>query len=173
MIRATAATKYRSLGGSRSGLGSILDRLSGNDSTSTASTTTAATATATDAAPADPNSRATATAPTPTPKRQGSPSNGTPDGTLAALSSGDPNAIATVAGTAIGLVLLFLAAQDKLPTVSNAGDTQVFEGLTLAQAAGLAKQISPTVAPTLNAFGSSDAAQVWTCLLYTSDAADE
>lgn len=165
VIRATAATKYRSLGGSRSGLGSILDRLSGNDSTSTTATTTA-TATATDAAPADPNSRATGTAPTstPAPTRQGSPSNGTPDGTLAALSSGDPNAIATVAGTAIGLVLLFLAAQDKLPTVSTAGDTQVFEGLTLAQAAGLAKQISPAVAPTLNAFGSSDAAQVWTAL---------
>ena len=69
-----------------------------------------------------------------------------------------------MAGTAIGLVLLFLAAQDKLPTVSTAGDTQVFEGLTLAQAAGLAKQISPAVAPTLNAFGSSDAAQVWTAL---------
>ena len=155
VIRATAATKYRSLGGGRSGIGSVLDRLGSNNNTTTPATTT-------DAAPANPNPRGTETAPTP--KHEGSPSNGTPDGTLAALSSGDPNTIATVAGTAIGLVLLFLAAQDQLPTVSNDGDTQVFEGLTLAQAANLAKQISPAVAPTLNAFGSSEAAQVWTTL---------
>ncbi|MGV0344327.1 N-acetylmuramoyl-L-alanine amidase [Corynebacterium lehmanniae] len=143
VIRATAATKYRSLGGGRSGIGSVLDRLNGDDSTTTATSPVA---------------------PAPAPTHQGSPSNGTPDGTLAALSSGDPNTIATVAGTAIGLVLLFLAAQDQLPTVSTDGDTQVFEGLTLAQAADLAKQISPAVAPTLNAFGSSEAAQVWTAL---------
>ncbi len=135
-IRATAAMKYRTLlAGDRAGAGSIFDR-------STPTTTTAAPA----PAPADPQQLPSV------------------DGTLAALSSGDPTAIATVAGTAIGLVLLFLASQDKLPTVNTMGEVQVFEGLTLAQAAALAKQISPAVAPTLNAFGSSDAAQVWTTL---------
>ena len=148
-IRATAAMKYRTmLAGDRAGAGSIFDR-------STPTTTTAAPA----PAPADPHVHTTTvTAPTPTQQ----PSS--VDGTLAALSSGDPTAIATVAGTAIGLVLLFLASQDKLPTVNTMGEVQVFEGLTLAQAAALAKQISPAVAPTLNAFGSSDAAQVWTTL---------
>lgn len=152
MIRATASTKYRTLrAGERSGAGSFFGRNS-------ATTTTATTATTT-TVPADPNVYTTTmTAPAPTPK------DSSVGNTLAALSSGDPTAIAAVAGTAIGLVLLFLASQDKLPTVNTMGNVQVFEGLTLAQAATIAKQINPAVAPTLNAFGSSEAAQVWTAL---------
>lgn len=148
-IRATAAMKYRTLlAGDRAGAGSLLDR-------SAPTTATAAPA----PAPADPNVYTTTmTAPAPPPK------DSSVGNTLAALSSGDPTAIAAVAGTAIGLVLLFLASQDKLPTVNTMGNVQVFEGLTLAQAATIAKQINPAVAPTLNAFGSSEAAQVWTTL---------
>ena len=159
MIRAAASLKYRTL---RSGndSGSVFGEW-GKESTTASATATATptnTAPATSTAPADPNVQTTVVTATPT--RQSA----SVDDTLTALSSGDPTAIATVAGTAIGLVLLYLAAQDKLPTVSTKGDVPIFEGLTLEQAAGLAKQISPAVAPTLNAFGAENAAQVWTSL---------
>ena len=72
--------------------------------------------------------------------------------------------VAGAAGTAVGLVLLYLASQDKLPAIDTMGEVQIYDGLTLADAAELTKQISPAVAPTLNAFGSSDAAEVWTTL---------
>ena len=86
------------------------------------------------------------------------------DGVLTALASGDPATVAGAAGTAVGLVLLYLASQDKLPAIDTMGEVQIYDGLTLADAAELTKQINPAVAPTLNAFGSSDAAEVWTTL---------
>nr|WP_231699242.1 N-acetylmuramoyl-L-alanine amidase [Corynebacterium lujinxingii] len=88
----------------------------------------------------------------------------TQDNTLSGLSSGDPVAIATAAGSIIGAVLLLLAARDMLPGVSEREGVEVFQGLTLAQAGELARKIGPAIGPALDAFGAHEAAAVWTSL---------
>ena len=150
MIRATAAAKYRTLkAGNRAGLGN-------RGTESTAVTTTAQS-------PALPGDTVNPTDPTGDTGNQGNTGNNA-TGVLTGLTSGDPIAIATAAGTVIGAVLLFLAARDMLPGVSERQGVEVFQGLNLAQVSELAQKIGPAVGPALNAFGATEAAAVWTAL---------
>ena len=100
----------------------------------------------------------------PSPEGQAAPNTAVPANTLSGLSSGDPVAIATAAGSIIGAVLLLLAARDMLPGVSEREGVEVFQGLTLAQAGDLARKIGPAIGPALDAFGAHEAAAVWTSL---------
>ncbi|WP_254868184.1 N-acetylmuramoyl-L-alanine amidase [Corynebacterium sp. Marseille-P4321] len=80
---------------------------------------------------------------------------------LTKLSSGDPVAIAAVAGTAVGALLLFLASQNIMPQMQNLAGVDLMAGLNLQQAADIARKVSPSVGPALKAFGANDAAAVW------------
>jgi len=86
---------------------------------------------------------------------------GSAERSLEKLSSGDPVAIAAVAGTAIGVLLLFIASQGIMPGLKNVGGVELAPGFTLQDAAKVSKQISPAVGPALDAFGSSNAASIW------------
>ena len=91
----------------------------------------------------------------------GSEDGSSPSDTLSSLSSGDPVAIATVAGTVVGAILLFIASQGIMPMIQQRAGVELMPGLNLQQAGAIARQISPQVGPALKAFGAENAAAVW------------